>query len=387
MVGIAFAVALGLLLVPVAFLLKRKMRQAKITAKLTIKSPRGIVDQGYVRIGEIEQWISIRGEDTGNPALLILHGGPGCSYSIFTPHLQAWEKCFTIIQWDQRGGGRTFARTGKSGSGPINFEQLSRDAIEVAEYVRARLGKQRIFLMAASLGSTFGVQVARRRPDLFYAYIGTDQNVGMKRARSQNHRALLERLRALGLRKGVKAIEHIGPDPRRWSVDQFEAVARWTMKSDPPGFQRTMKLLKDAVWYAPQRTLGDIRALVGGMRHSLEQLLPEIAQYDAWQGGLRFEIPFFIIQGQADVLTTPEEARAFFDDVVAPVKRFSLITDAGHFAAFLEPEQFLCQLLLYARPLSEAPRSALEEGQIGNVFSDDCPRKSVPLQASGRDVA
>lgn len=210
-----------------------------------------------------------------------------------------------------------------------------------------RLGKERIFLMASSIGSTFGMRVARQRPDLFYAYVGTDQNVGMQRARKENYKALLSRLCALGLVKGAKAVEHIGPDPAHWSVDDFDTVARWTMRSDPPAFRRTMKLLKDAVWYSPQSTLRDIRAFVAGMRYSLQQLLPEISQYDAWNEGLRFEIPFFIFQGAADVLTTAKEAEAFFEDVVAPVKYFSLVADAGHFAAVLQPEQFLRQLLLY----------------------------------------
>jgi pimeloyl-ACP methyl ester carboxylesterase len=359
MILLTFAAVLGLILMSTAaFLLERRIRQARTAAGLTIRSPRGVVDERYVRIGGIEQWIGIRGEDNVNPALLILHGGPGCSYSIFTPHLREWEKCFTIVQWDQRGAGKTFAKTGRRGSGPINFEQLARDAIEVAEYVRMRLGKERIFLMASSLGSTFGIRVAQRRPDLFYAYIGTDQNVGMKRAGNENHNALLGRLRALGFIKGVKAVERIGPDPKRWSAVEFETVARWTMKSDPPGFQRTMKLLKDAVWYAPQWTLRDILAFVAGMRYSLRQLLPEMVDYDAWKEGLRFEIPFFIFQGESDVLTTPKEAQAFFDDVVAPAKHFSLVTEAGHFAAFLQPQKVLCQLLLYVGPPSEAPRSA-----------------------------
>lgn len=211
----------------------------------------------------------------------MIHGGPGSSYSIFTPHIRTWEKHFTLVQWDQRGGGKTFVLTGPCATGEISMEQLAGDGIEVAEYVRKRLSKGRVFLLASSFGSTFASQMARRRPDLFYAYIGTDQNVGMVRGRSEIHRELIQRLRAAGLTRGANAIERIGKDPTRWTRDDFTAVARWTMKSDARGFRRTMKLLKDAVWYAPSWTLQDIRAFVAGVRFSLEQILPEASRYDA----------------------------------------------------------------------------------------------------------
>jgi pimeloyl-ACP methyl ester carboxylesterase len=172
----------------------------------------------------------------------------------------------------------------------------------------------------------------------------------------------MERLRVLGLRKGLEALERVGPDPASWSPDDYNTVARWTMKSDPHGFRRTMKLLKDAIWNAPGWTLKDIRAFAVGMRYSLEKLLPEIARYDAWKQGTRFEIPFFIVQGEDDVLTTPELARVFFNDVVAPVKRMALIQDAGHFAAFMQPDQFLRELLIDVRRLAEVPSaSAIEQ--------------------------
>lgn len=103
MVWFAFTAVLGVILVPTALFFERRVHQARTAAMQTIQRPRGIVEERYVRIGGSDQWIGIRDEDTDNPALLILHGGPGCSYSIFTPHLRTWETWFTIIQWDQRG--------------------------------------------------------------------------------------------------------------------------------------------------------------------------------------------------------------------------------------------------------------------------------------------
>jgi pimeloyl-ACP methyl ester carboxylesterase len=339
--------------VPAALLIHRKLRQREQIASLRFESAQGIIEQSFIPIGGIEQCISIRGENRHNPALLVLHGGPGSCYSIFTPHLRSWEKHFTVVQWDQRGAGRTFKRMGSRGSGEMSMKQLTADTIEVAEYLRAHLCQGRILLLASSMGSTFGLQAARIRPDLFYAYVGTDQNVGMVRGREQRHRQLLDRLRAHGMLKGARTVERIGADATNWTSRDFTAIAQWTMKSDPPSFRRTMKLLKDAVWYAPGWTLWDIRAFVKGMHFSLEQLLPEMVRYDAWAAGTCFNLPIFLFQGENDLLTLAAEAQAYFDDLEAPAKRMELIPDAGHFAMFLQPERFLEKLLAYARPLAD----------------------------------
>lgn len=334
-----------------ALLAYRSYRQAQIAATLKIASESGIVEERFVRIGGIDQWISIRGEDRNNPVLLLIHGGPGSCYSIFIPHLRTWEQHFTIVQWDQRGAGRTLTRMGSRG-GEISMGQLTRDAIELAEYLQAYLHKDRIFLLASSIGSIFGVKVALSRPDMFYAYIGTDQNVGMAAGRQGGHRLLLDRLRARGMINGLREVERIGVDASKWTARDFTTVAQWTMKSDPPGFRRTIKLLKDAVWFAPGWTLRDIHAFVKGMHSSLEQLLAEIVQYDAWAQGIRFDLPVFIFQGANDVLTLTAQAQAYFADIEAPIKRMELISNAGHFAMFLQPELFLQKLLVYVRPLA-----------------------------------
>lgn len=64
-----------------------------------IDSAKGFDEASYVSIGGIEQWVTIRGEDRGNPVLLFLHGGPGdvtnpWSFAIFAP----WEAHFTVVQ-------------------------------------------------------------------------------------------------------------------------------------------------------------------------------------------------------------------------------------------------------------------------------------------------
>ncbi|GIG58837.1 hypothetical protein Lfu02_32090 [Longispora fulva] len=76
--------------------------------------------------------------------------------------------------------------------------------------------------------------------------------------------------------------------------------------------------------------------------------------YDVRAGGTRFEIPVFVLQGEHDVLTLRALAEEYFAEVDAPVKELALIRDAGHFAAFSQPGQFLAELLDRVRPLAVA---------------------------------
>ena len=353
---IAAAAVGGAVIYVAAVLLHRKMRQRAIAGTLRIGSASEIDEERYVSIGGIEQWIGIRGEDRRNPVLLIIHGGPGASCSIFTPRIRAWERYFTIVQWDQRGSGKTLGRTGKGGTGELTMERLIRDGIEVAEYVRERLEQEKVILLGTSFGSMFALGMARRRPDLFSAYVGTDQNVGMTRRREEMHRGLVERLRAGGLDKGAAIVEGIGADAERWSADDYMAVAKWTLKSDRTSRQ-IMKMLKDSIWYSPLHRLRDIRHFVAGMHFSLRMLLADAVRYDAWADGSDFDVPFFVFQGENDVVTMTSLVQDYFDDVAAPVKEMALIRNAGHFAAFMQPEQFLSELLTRVRPLAAASRS------------------------------
>ena len=63
---------------------------------------------------------------------------------------------------------------------------------------------------------------------------------------------------------------------------------------------------------------------------------------------------FFLFQGEADAYTMTSLAEEYFAEVEAPHKAFALIRNAGHFAAFTRPDQFLTELLTHVRPLVTA---------------------------------
>jgi pimeloyl-ACP methyl ester carboxylesterase len=343
-----------------AILIRRRLRQRSLVRGLRLSGPLAIGRQFFLPIGGIEQWISIRGESRHNPILFILHGGPGASCAIFAPRIRTWEIHFTIVQWDQRGSGKTLGRTGKRNAGAVTFNQLTRDGLAIAAYLREQFPASPLILVGHSLGSTFALSMLKRRPELFAAYIGTDQNIGMLRHRESIHQENLGRFRALGLHKGIATLQRIGSDPSTWSADDYQAVTKWTMKSHPETTDVMISLLKNSILHAPGFSLKDIRNFVTGMNFSLEQLLPDIVRFDAWNECTNFAMPFFVFQGETDVLTPPRLAQSYLNDISAPTKQFALIHNAGHFAAFLKPDQFLRLLLQHVLPLiAQTPAASI----------------------------
>lgn len=91
--------------------------------------------------------------------------------SLFAP----WEERYVVAQWDQRGTGKTFGKSGTPAN--MTMEQLTQDAIEVTQYVLSRLKVHKLILVGFSWGAELGLNVIRSKPELFHAFVGTGQPI------------------------------------------------------------------------------------------------------------------------------------------------------------------------------------------------------------------
>src|SRR5579871_5621887 len=99
-----------------------------------IVTPNGIERLETVKIGAIDQWVSVRGRDRRNPVLLHIHGGPGyVSIPMSWWFSRDWEEYFTVVQWDQRAAGKTHLLTDPAVIAPtLTPERMIADAEEMA---------------------------------------------------------------------------------------------------------------------------------------------------------------------------------------------------------------------------------------------------------------
>src|SRR5690242_10794352 len=149
----------------------------EIASRRAIHSPDGIDLLERVQIGGIDQWIEIRGQSVKNPILLFIHGGPGSAFMPMSRTFQdPWEKYFTVVQWDQRGAGKTYSSNSKEVQRKtINMARMNADTLEVVNYLRKRFGREKIYVLGNSWGSVLRLYLAHEHPELLYAYIGVGQ--------------------------------------------------------------------------------------------------------------------------------------------------------------------------------------------------------------------
>ena len=186
------------------------------------RSAQRIEEASFITIGGIEQWVTIRGDDRRNPVLLLLHGGPGDVQSPFVSTYAPYEKDFVLVQWDQRGAGRTFAKNGAAG---VTREKLIADGIDLAEQLHKRFPRAPLILFGHSWGSIIATGMAQQRPELFAAYVGTGQVASWADTVQFQFDFLKQRYKEKGDTAALAALEAIGkPDPK--NVKQYFGFSR-----------------------------------------------------------------------------------------------------------------------------------------------------------------
>lgn len=180
-------------------------------------------EQGYVPINGIGQWITVTGAACGNPVILFIHGGPGNALSPFADAIFAgWQQNYTLVQWDQRGAGMTYAKQRPTDDVPLTVAQMRDDGIAVARYLQQHPGKDKVILMGSSWGSVLGVHMAKAQPDLFHAYIGTAQVVNARDNETGMYREVLALAQAAGDSATVDKLTALGApawtDPRNFGI-------------------------------------------------------------------------------------------------------------------------------------------------------------------------
>jgi len=318
----------------------------------------GIERLEAVRIGGIDQWVSIRGNDRRNPVLLMLHGGPGWVAMPTSWYFQrGWEEYFTVVQWDQRGAGKTYASNDPARVAPtMTRERMIADSEELVAWLRKEFGKDRIFVLGQSWGSYLGLELAQRRPEWLHAYIGMGQVTNAPESERRGWAWTLQRAKAAGNAEAVAELEALAPYAEGNTPLPLENLfkqRKWLNQYGGMVHNRTGGNAEAAaIRLSPEYTDQDVAAMWKGNDFSMQHLLSDVLTLDMSQVR-ELKTPLFLFLGRHDYNVSSELAAEWFNTVRAPGKQLVWFEQSAHEVMIEEPGKTLLTLVNQVRPIAE----------------------------------
>lgn len=307
--------------------------------KYKIKTQNGIQESTYIEINGIKQYIQIRGEDTNNPVMIFIHGGPAGPMGYVSAYFQkALESELTIIHYDQRGCGRTYYTNNKDSN--TNVHLLLDDLNEIVKYAKQRFGKEKVIIAGHSWGSSLGTIYVQTHPENVMCYIGISQVTNCIKNKISIARMALEKEEIRGTEDESLLYE---------IKERFEKLTKYddlsindlmhlvTISGKYIACKGQVSALK-TMWLgvtSPDMNLKDVQWFFKTMNvnffHQNRQLMEyAMFEFDIEELPRSYNVPVYFIAGEGDYSICQTDARLYYESIDAPDKAFYMLKNVGH---------------------------------------------------------
>lgn len=305
-----------------------------------------ISEKVFVNIGGVEQGMFLKGRNVNNPVLLFVHGGP-CfpEYFLAEKYFSGIEDSFTVCYWEERGGGLSYSPDVTADS--LTMEQLESDTIEVTNYLRERFGREKVYLMAHSGGTTFAIQAAAKSPELYAAYIGVSQITSQAESEKIAYEYLMEQYKASGNAKMVKKLEKYPVlESDTYVVPFYKSLVRdQSMHELGVGTMHNMRSVVKDIFipvmtckaYTIEEKMKIWRSKFSFIKKT--EIADQLFENDITEKVPKLEIPVYFLSGAYDLTVNYELSEAYLKQLQAPVKGFYIFHQSAHSPIFEESDK------------------------------------------------
>lgn len=311
----------------------------------------------WVEINGIKQGMFIRTENPQNPVVLYLHGGPGTPLLQFITALEKeerLEKYFTVCYWEQRGSGITYSKDTPPSS--MTLEQMADDAQKVTEYLKSRFGQEKIYLIGHSWGSYLGVKTIEQSPQNYLAYIGIGQVTNQAESERFAYDYILTKAKEENNRKVLNQLTGVDPSAENFPSLDYLVKGRTALLNSYGVGQTHQGVSFGQILYSlflfKGYTLFEKLNWFLGSVFSMAHLFIPLTKDNLFLSSAKFQVPFYIMQGDYDYMTSQVLAREYLDAIEAPKKEYFAFANSAHSPNMEEPEAFI---LIFRRIAAENP--------------------------------
>lgn len=270
-----------------------------------------------IAIGGIKQFITIHGRDKSLPLLLFLHGGPGGSVMNYADKFSGkLQEHFIVVHWDQRETGET--RKLNISPVPLSLEVFQNDTRELIDSLLMRFKRERIYLAGHSWGTALGFDIARKYPDLLYAYIA----IGPMINQLESERIVLTLMREKALKTGnQKETEELAKVNIPFeNGEQLYYHRKWLFD-----FSGSRKKLSRS--YVENWATTWLQVFNTASKENLIETLPVIA------------CPVYFFAGRKDYQTNSSITEDYYTRISAPKKALIWFENSGHAIPSSDPDR------------------------------------------------
>jgi pimeloyl-ACP methyl ester carboxylesterase len=345
------AVALMVVVLIMRFFLPVGTPRIRLTGRSGTTKAIAVLEK--LRIGGSDQWVLERSENTDNPIILFLHGGPGTSQlTLNRRNTKDLEKSFIIVNWDQRGAGKSYCAINDSDK--MNIDQFVEDTKELTLYLLKKFRKDRIVLAGHSWGSVIGALTASKYPELYYCYIGIGQVANMDEGERASYQWTLKQAIERNDKRAITKLESIGPPPYQgdWqakTVTERRFVGRFGGEFHASKSGAFGSVL-GSVMFSREYSFIDRINFFKGIFASMKLLWPQLLTVDLFKSVPEFKIPVYMMEGRFDHEVPSEIAERYFDAISAPSKELIWFEKSAHMVNSEEKEKFNKILIDRIRP-------------------------------------
>jgi pimeloyl-ACP methyl ester carboxylesterase len=307
-----------------------------------------ISEKVFVCIGGTKQGMFIRSKNVKNPVLLFIHGGP-CfpNYFLIEKYNPGLEEYFTVCYWEQRGGGLSYNAEVSIES--MTLEQLSSDAIEVSNYLRERFGKEKIYILAWSGGTTIALPVISQAPELFHAYIAMAQITRQRESERMAYNFMLKHYIKLNDQQSVLQLKKFNDLKTESDVISFYNSLTRDKLMHELGIG-TMRNVKSVFWdiflpvwacraYTLREKFNIWKSKINflpGTNLKNETLITDFSEVYP-----KIDVPIYFMSGKYDLTVNVDLSKEYYNRLNAPLKGFYTFENSAHGPLFEEPKRFM----------------------------------------------
>jgi len=254
------------------------------------------------------------------------------------------EKHFIVVNWDQRGAGKSGR---KADSSTMNLTQFVEDTHELITYLLSRFGQKKLFLTGHSWGSILGVLTAHKHPENIYAYLGISQLVHIEWNEQISYAYALEKAREANHQKAIAALSKIGAPP----YPNFKAMMeqrKWLLKFLP--MELSSDYLLRAIPLSTEYRLIDWFFFFKNVLWSNKVLWDEFLAVNLFETVPALSVPVYLCEGSHDYQAPFELAEQYIERLKAPLKEIFWFEHSGHSPHLSESKRFseVCLRIKYA---------------------------------------